>query len=104
MVWVLTRARVGRVLASVRASAQRDRGHGQDRSSRTAARVSPPAVHIVGSPAGDGSITELAAFVYELLDAHDDTARLASGLAPNVLWDAHLDYRRALQRKGRDVL
>jgi hypothetical protein len=59
----------------------------------------------------------LAALVYELLDAHDDTARLAAELAldraaPGVpagrlatlRWQAHLDYLRALQRKGRETL
>jgi len=43
--------------------------------------------------------------IYELLDAHDDTAQLAS--ATGVLepaWRAHLDYLRALQRKGRETV
>jgi hypothetical protein len=46
---------------------------------------------------------ELAALVYELLDAHDDTARLAEGLG-DIAWEFHLDYLRALQRKGRETL
>jgi hypothetical protein len=46
---------------------------------------------------------ELEALVYELLDAHDDTARLAEGLG-DIAWEIHLDYLRALQRKGRAVL
>jgi hypothetical protein len=46
---------------------------------------------------------ELAALVYELLDAHDDTARLAQGLG-DIAWEIHLDYLRALHRKGREML
>jgi hypothetical protein len=46
---------------------------------------------------------ELAALVYELLDAHDDTSRLAAGLG-DIAWDIHLDYLRALQRRGREIL
>ena len=53
------------------------------------------------------SNTEPGALVYELLDAHHDTARLASetGLdSSNMRWRGHLDYLRALQRKGREAL
>jgi hypothetical protein len=46
----------------------------------------------------------LAHLVYELLDAHDDTARLARGLAPDPDWAAHLAYLRDLQRIGRELL
>jgi hypothetical protein len=46
----------------------------------------------------------LAALAYELLDAHADTAELADGLQCDWSWAAHLDYLRALQRKGREVL
>jgi hypothetical protein len=46
----------------------------------------------------------VAALAYELLDAHADTAQLADGLACDLSWAAHLDYLRALQRKGREVL
>jgi hypothetical protein len=42
--------------------------------------------------------------VYELLDAHADTADLAADLVAEPLWAAHLDYLRALQRNGRRVL
>lgn len=45
-------------------------------------------------------VTEL---VYELLDAHDDTAQLAAGLG-DFAWELHLDYLRALQRRGREIL
>jgi hypothetical protein len=47
--------------------------------------------------------SELAKLVYELLDAHDDTANLAAGLG-DVAWLIHLDYLRALQRRGREML
>jgi hypothetical protein len=46
----------------------------------------------------------LALLAYELLDAHADTALLADGLAYDRSWAAHLDYLRALQRKGRETL
>ena len=46
----------------------------------------------------------LAALAYELLDAHADTAQLADGLSYDQSWAAHLDYLRALQRKGRETL
>jgi hypothetical protein len=48
--------------------------------------------------------TSLAALAYELLDAHADTAQLADGLPYDWSWAAHLDYLRALQRTGREVL
>jgi hypothetical protein len=46
----------------------------------------------------------LVALAYELLDAHSDTAQLADGLPYDPPWAAHLDYLRALQRKGREML
>jgi hypothetical protein len=46
----------------------------------------------------------LAELAYELLDAHTDTAQLIDGLQYDPSWAAHLDYLRALQRKGREVL
>lgn len=45
----------------------------------------------------------LTALVYELLDAHLDTAELAKDL-PDEQWRAHLDYLRALQRTGRELI
>jgi hypothetical protein len=47
--------------------------------------------------------TRITTLVYELLDAHDDTAALAAGLG-DIAWELHLDYLRALQRKGRELL
>lgn len=48
----------------------------------------------------------LTPLVYELLDAHEDTARLtaADGLAPDPRWDGHLRYLRDLQRTARELL
>jgi hypothetical protein len=46
----------------------------------------------------------LTALVYELLDAHGDTMRLADGLDTAPCWAAHLDYLRDLQRVGREAL
>jgi hypothetical protein len=42
--------------------------------------------------------------LYELLDAHDDTVRLAAGPQSDLRWRAHLDYLRQLQRVGREAL
>ena len=46
----------------------------------------------------------LAELAYELLDAHTDTAQLVDGLRCDPSWAAHLDYLRALQRTGREML
>ncbi len=46
----------------------------------------------------------LVDLIYELMDAHDDTARLAQGLTSDVQWQAHLDYLQQLQRVGRELL
>jgi hypothetical protein len=51
--------------------------------------------------AAAASLTSLA---YELLDAHTDTAQLVEELPYDPSWAAHLDYLRALQRKGREML
>jgi hypothetical protein len=42
--------------------------------------------------------------VYELLDAHCDTARIAQALDSDPDWAAHLEYLRQLQRVGRELL
>jgi hypothetical protein len=55
-------------------------------------------------PSNPGVTPELAQLVYELLDAHADTAELASALDLDHDWLAHLDYLRALQRHCRRVL
>jgi hypothetical protein len=54
-------------------------------------------------PVGTGLPADVIELVYELLDAHDDTAELADGLG-DLAWELHLEYLRALQRRGREVL
>jgi hypothetical protein len=52
----------------------------------------------------------LSGLLYELLDAHIDTIKLAGSLEENgsleqsQRWAAHLDYLRGLQRVGRETL
>jgi hypothetical protein len=46
----------------------------------------------------------LVDLVYELLDAHDDTARLVRAESCEGAWEEHLDYLRDLQRVGREML
>ncbi len=48
-----------------------------------------------------GYVTEL---LYELLDAHIDTMRMARDLDGDPAWAAHLDYLSDLQRVGREAL
>jgi hypothetical protein len=55
-------------------------------------------------PAEPAVLEKLAALVYELLDAHSDTAELAADLSDELRWAAHLDYLRALQRTARESL
>ena len=56
---------------------------------------------------------KLVELVYELLDAHEDTARIADEYLDEErwaarfdedCWAAHLDYLRQLQRVGRELL
>jgi hypothetical protein len=42
--------------------------------------------------------------IYELLDAHADTADLASELSLDLDWRVHLRYLSDLQRVGRETL
>jgi hypothetical protein len=42
--------------------------------------------------------------VYELLDAHDDTARPTGGSALGEHWQVHPGCLRDLQRRGREAL
>lgn len=53
---------------------------------------------------GTTSTDHLCQLLYELLDAHVDTIKLAEGLSENERWAAHLDYLRDLQRVGRETL
>ena len=51
-----------------------------------------------------GAFEQLTPLVYELLDAHDDTARIATGQELDLRWQAHLSYLRDLQRVAREQL
>jgi hypothetical protein len=62
-----------------------------------------PYAGAIGHQPSSDTATQIA-LIYELLDAHDDTARIASGLEVDPCWHAHLEYLRALQRKGREVV
>lgn len=59
-----------------------------------------PTVH---SPTST-SQSALVTLVYELLDAHADTASLALAPAGAEQWENHLEYLGRLQRCGREVL
>jgi hypothetical protein len=56
-----------------------------------------------GPELDDGSAADLIDLIYELPDAHEDTAELAEDLG-DLAWELHLDYLRTLQRRGREVL
>lgn len=92
------RHRVDRLRAAI--GARDVAGQLLDPSSRAAAPAGRPVVTGVEP----WTLSELSRFVYELLDAHDDTARIAHEHDVEVMWEAHLDYLRALQRKGRELL
>jgi uncharacterized protein YciI len=47
---------------------------------------------------------ELIALTDELLEAHLDTLELAQELESRPDWEAHLEYLRGLQRRGRELL
>jgi hypothetical protein len=55
-------------------------------------------------PRTRAQLDDAIVFIYELLDAHYDTIRVASEQPPNAMWEAHLEYLRALQRTGRELL
>ena len=57
-----------------------------------------------GMAPSSGGFEQLTRLVYELLDAHDETARIATGQHPDADWQAHLSYLRDLQRVAREVL
>jgi hypothetical protein len=57
----------------------------------------------ISSPA-DSRCEQLARLVYGLLDAHADTQRLSRDHEQDLVWRAHLDYLRNLQRVAREVL
>jgi hypothetical protein len=51
-----------------------------------------------------GACEQLTRLVYELLDAHDDTTRIATSHDLDLRWQAHLSYLRDLQRVARELL
>jgi hypothetical protein len=56
------------------------------------------------APIASEYVEQLMDLVYELLDAHSDTAMLVRAPTTGVPWRAHLDYLRDLQRTGREIL
>lgn len=76
------------------------------RASRTAITAmcpGPPRVASAEAPASPRP-PAIEGLVYELLDAHLDTSRLATDMEHNPIWQAHLEYLTALQRIGRETL
>jgi hypothetical protein len=67
-------------------------------------RIAPIKMFMSDSRSPVQASERLVELVYELLDAHDDTARLAQELGRDVQWAAHLDYLQQLQRVGRELL
>ena len=75
-------------------------------------RPTPIAVRTATASECDGADEEpvgcvaadMSALMYELLDAHADTAALADELWYDPRWAAHLDHLRALQPAGREAL
>jgi hypothetical protein len=55
-------------------------------------------------PIDSTAVDHLTELVYELLDAHEDTLRLAGEPLDDLRWAAHLDYLRGLQRIGQEML
>jgi hypothetical protein len=58
----------------------------------------------IGGPAKTASDQQIALLIYELLDAHFDTAKLVGRASDGPEWEVHLAYLRDLQRTGRTVL
>lgn len=59
---------------------------------------------IEADTSGTTPTDRLSSLLYELLDAHVDTIKLAGELEHEQSWAAHLDYLRDLQRIGREAL
>jgi len=75
-----------------------------DRRHDDPASAPSPRPDVTSSNPTDDLPGQLARLVYELLDAHYDTARLAEDVAEDECWQAHLAYLRDLQRVAREVL
>ena len=63
----------------------------------------PPRDDAQGSEDVRSDTSLLIDLVYELLDAHSDAVDLASQMN-DPDWQAHTEYVRALQRRGREIL
>lgn len=59
---------------------------------------------MIDADASGTSTDQLNLLLYELLDAHMDTLKLADSPSDRERWAAHLDYLRDLQRVGRETL
>jgi hypothetical protein len=90
----------GEALICLRLGTVARRAHSVPRAVHPAPDATAGGEHLPDSAAA----ASLAALAYELLDAHADTAQLADDLPYDRSWAAHLDYLRALQRKGREML
>ena len=66
--------------------------------------IDPRSEGAVIQPSTRNTEQALVELVYELLDAHDDTARLLDGPASEQQWRLHQEYLRSLQRTGRELL
>lgn len=55
-------------------------------------------------PAADAGHAILVELAQELLEAQLDTVELAQPDVTDRRWQAHLDYLRGLQRRGRELL
>lgn len=74
-----------------------------DEAMRVAFDHSPGGTSSAGNPASPAPAWAVV-LVYELLDAHWDTARLVEESAADQTWEAHLGYLRALQCRARQLL
>jgi hypothetical protein len=57
-----------------------------------------------GAGDGDQSLNAVSALVYDLPDAHQDTARMAAWFRCDPDWREHLERLQALQRTGSETL
>jgi hypothetical protein len=73
-------------------------------SEQLAPEMTPHEVEMHTGHTASAELSELTSWVYELLDGHRDTARLAADLEGDPQWRAHLEYLRDLQRCGREAL
>jgi hypothetical protein len=69
------------------------------------ARLGEPASsHGVGPSEFSTADEDLVHLIYELMDAHSDTAQIVGHSSDEPEWETHLAYLRGLQRAGRAAL